>query len=154
MPKYPAMAYCHIFVDSSYYKAGHSYTNLHSLSLFQKKSLAVVWVDCESSKSVVQICAVGPHWHPASVNNAVRSEVLPCYEAIKLLLLLLWPTDCSSTRGMYLYGALHFFFSEYSFVKQGKCVSYFRHELVLCFPNNCTVELFGTGKNRIKCVKN
>ena len=108
--------------------------------------------------------AVGPLWRLGRLlqwqHNAVRSELLPYYEAVELLLLLLWPTDCSSSRGMELYGTsphFAFLFSECSFVSQGQSDILFSPWVNRVFPNQMYMEIAGVGKQSIpgliKCVK-
>jgi hypothetical protein len=120
--------------------------------------LASVCVDYESSVSVAPVSAVVPPWHFRSLvqwsHNAVRSVLLPCYEAVELLLLLLllWPTDCSSNCGIgYTYLVRHptlvFFSQNVLLSHRENVISYFRHGLIQCFPTICTLELFGIGKN-------
>jgi len=94
---------------------------------FTTSKWSVVCVDYESSTSVARVSAFEPLWHFRRLvqwpRNAMHSEVLPCYEAAELLLLLLWPADCSSNCGMDLFGTSShsgFLFSECSFVSQGK----------------------------------
>ena len=148
------MTYCYIFVDSSDYKAGHSYYHLYTLSLFQNKSLASVYVDYESSKSVARVSALGPLQTSLTVTTPCRSY---CSS-----ICLLWSGGTASASpgtyggqlyvwdGQLWYVTLLLFFPQNVLVSiRGTAMSHFRHGLIQCFPTNCTVELFGVGKKSV-----
>ena len=152
----------HSLLTCASYEAHHSYSHLHkgykagqqSVLIFEYTACISVRGICKFYVSGSSVCIWTTDTSDVSYSDGTMPFVVKCCPVMKR-----WNCCCCScdlpTAAVivgWIYMVRHpillFFSRNVLLSRRENLISYVRHELIQCYPTNCTMELFVVGKNR------